>query len=198
MLASLIPQDANVRFFGAHTLTVKISRDWNTLPEEHWSGLKEAILGWLCESARAAYPPPGAPSTAGERVVFRKLAVAVGLLFTVTSRGFDFAISDMHTPHIQVTSLSFRLVPNSTWPNWLLETILRLTASGCSRLGIYEFLTLAIEEIGRADLVGAKRYVDEHADGIPDTLYHQLIPASLITEFNMIKLLPMLRPMLPK
>jgi len=39
MLASLIPQDANVRFFGAHTLTVKISRDWNTLPEEHWSGL---------------------------------------------------------------------------------------------------------------------------------------------------------------
>ncbi|KAK9900916.1 ARM repeat-containing protein [Cystobasidium minutum MCA 4210] len=123
--------DPNVRFFGAHTLTVKISRDWHTLPEEHWSGLKEAMLGWLSESARSAYPPAGNTSVAGERVVFRKLAVAV-------------------------TSLSFRLAPN-VWPNWLLETILRLTASGCSRLGIYEFLTLAIEEVGRADLVGSKR-----------------------------------------
>lgn len=72
-----LSQDANVRFFGAHTLTVKISRDWPTLPEEHWTGLKEAMLGWLAESARSAYPPAGAASVTGERVVFRKLAVAV-------------------------------------------------------------------------------------------------------------------------
>lgn len=36
------------------------------------------MLGWLAESARSAYPPAGAASVAGERVVFRKLAVAVG------------------------------------------------------------------------------------------------------------------------
>jgi len=129
--ALTVRKDINVRFFGAHTLTVKISRDWDTLPKDHWNGLKDAMLGWLCESARQAYPLPGSPSVAGERIVLRKLAVAI-------------------------TSLSFRLVPNE-WPNWLLETMLRLSASGCSRIGVYEVLTLVIEEVGRADIIGSKK-----------------------------------------
>ena len=69
-------QDINVRFFGAHTLTIKINRDWNTLPEEHWVPLKDALLNWLAESAARAYPANGT-STPGERIVTRKLAVAV-------------------------------------------------------------------------------------------------------------------------
>lgn len=56
----------------------------------------------------------------------------------------------------QITGLSFRLAPQE-WPNWLLETMMRLAASGCSKVGIYEVLTLVIEEAGRADLVSSRR-----------------------------------------
>lgn len=38
------------------------------------------MLGWLSDSARHAYPPNGMTSQAGERIVFRKLAVAVGYI----------------------------------------------------------------------------------------------------------------------
>lgn len=67
-----------MRFFGAHTLKVKLSRDWETLEHAHWAGLKEALLAWLGESARLAYPAASdAQSVPGERIVLRKLAAAV-------------------------------------------------------------------------------------------------------------------------
>jgi hypothetical protein len=34
---------------------------------------------------------------------------------------------------------------------------MRLSASGSSRIGVYEVLTLVIEEVGRADIIGSKK-----------------------------------------
>lgn len=82
-------QDVNVRFFGAHTITIKIARDWQTLPEDHWVPLKEALLGWLSTSAPLAYPPATQQAKPGERIVLRKLASAVGCLDTSMHRSAD-------------------------------------------------------------------------------------------------------------
>ena len=143
-------QDTNLRFFGAHTLTVKISRDWTALDEEHWLPLRDALLGWLTETARLAYPLLGQPGASGERIVLRKLAVAVGQ-YALRCAG---ALETDASP--QTTSLSFRMAPQ-LWDSWLGDVIAHLTAGGCSQTGVYEVLALVIEEVGRADLVGARR-----------------------------------------
>lgn len=87
--------------------------------------------------------------------MLRKLTVAVS---STDARGVDSPADDYICTVciLQVTTLSFRLAP-ANWPSWLIETIMRLSGSGCSGTGVYEFLVTAIEEIGRADLVGSRR-----------------------------------------
>lgn len=69
----------------------------------------------------------------GEKIVMRKLASAV-------------------------TSLSLRL---EDWNDWLLEVILRVSGDGRSvrREAVLEVLSIAIEQVSRAELVGAKKLV---------------------------------------
>ncbi|CEQ40106.1 SPOSA6832_01697 [Sporobolomyces salmonicolor] len=124
--------DSSVRFFAASTLQQKLSRQWDSLAEGDYDGLKNSTLGWLASSAAAAYPANGGPGTPGEKPVLRKLAAAT-------------------------TGLSLRL---PKWDEWLLEAVMRVAASGAGREATLEVLSIAIEQVGRAELPANKRHVD--------------------------------------
>lgn len=121
-----------MRFFAASTLQSKISRSW-TLPESAHEPLRSSILDWISDSASKAYPTSGM-AVRGEKVVMRKLAGAVA-------------------------SLSVRLVG---WNDWLLEVVMRVSAGNGtppSREAILEVLSVIVEQIGRAEMMGASKCV---------------------------------------
>ncbi|GAA5886599.1 hypothetical protein JCM6882_005828 [Rhodosporidiobolus microsporus] len=155
LVAPLIAHDDPlVRFFAASTLQHKIARQWATVPSTNGAGageededgalrpeieqLKQSLLAWLAHSAAAAYPSSSSPSSsssppspvAGEKPVLRKLAASA-------------------------TALSLRL--EGKWQDWLLEVVMRVAAGGAGREASLEVLAVAIEEVGRAELVGSKR-----------------------------------------
>jgi hypothetical protein len=80
--------DPNLRFFAASTISVKISRDFDSLSTEDALPLKSSLLTWLVNSARLSYPQ-NAPATSSERIVTRKLAVAVCLAFQKQEKPVD-------------------------------------------------------------------------------------------------------------
>ncbi|PLW53486.1 hypothetical protein PCANC_05957 [Puccinia coronata f. sp. avenae] len=122
-------QDTNARFIAAHTLAVKISRDWNSFPVEQSLNLKDRLLHWLQQSALRT-----ASSIPGEKIVLRKLSVAISVL-------------------------SFKLVPEPSrcWDNWLLEVISRLASGPTITSSLLDVLTVIAEEAERADMLGARR-----------------------------------------
>lgn len=75
----LAESDSHLRFFGALTLAIKLSRDFDTVDSSQYSSLKGSVLSWLSASANVAYPAAqsGVAPQPGERIVLRKLAVAV-------------------------------------------------------------------------------------------------------------------------
>ncbi|KAI8452424.1 armadillo-type protein [Phakopsora pachyrhizi] len=160
-------QDINLRFMAAHMLAVKISRDWDSLQSTEHIPLKERLVQWLLTSAQRVEfsysSSPEARSLAGEKIVLRKLAVAV-------------------------SALSFRLVPEplKSWENWLLEVITRISGQLQSLDPLLDILTIIAEEGERADLVGSRRvqYDNSIRDGgslIIRTLVDSLQSSSLST-----------------
>lgn len=122
-------QNTNARFIAAHTLAVKIARDWTSFPEDQSLNLKERLLHWLQQSAIRT-----ASSIPGEKIVLRKLSVAISVL-------------------------SFKLVPEPSrcWDNWLLEVISRLASGPTLTSSSLDVLTVIAEEAERADMLGARR-----------------------------------------
>ncbi|KDQ56073.1 hypothetical protein JAAARDRAFT_36863 [Jaapia argillacea MUCL 33604] len=59
--------NANVQFFGAHTLQVKIARDWDQFPQEHAEKLKEVLVELTGRAIRAGR----------NKVILRKLFVSL-------------------------------------------------------------------------------------------------------------------------
>ncbi|MBW0478513.1 hypothetical protein O181_018228 [Austropuccinia psidii MF-1] len=123
-------KDSNVRFIAAQTLAVKISRDWSSLPQSEHLSLKGKLLYWLQASANRL----SSASVSGEKIVLRKLAVAI-------------------------SALSFVLVPEpeKCWDNWLLEVISGISSMATTPIPLLEVLTVIAEEAERASLVGAQR-----------------------------------------
>lgn len=123
-----------MRFFAASTLLQKLSRAWATLPDAAHQQLKSSLLSWLARSAALAYPQAGA-GRPGERMVMRKLAAAA-------------------------TSLSLQL---AGWDDWLLEVVMRVAAGDSAsggaplREAVLDVLSVAIEQVNRAELAGPKR-----------------------------------------
>lgn len=87
-----------------------------------------------------------------------------------------------------MTGLSLRIAPKN-WSDWLLETLVRLSASGCSRTGLYEVLTTVIEDVSRADLVGSRRYA--HHPALTCSL-SDVISLTYLSGSNMSRSSPML------
>ncbi|KAI0686931.1 ARM repeat-containing protein [Cytidiella melzeri] len=59
--------DPNVQFFGAHTVQVKIARDWDSFPHEHHGELRDLLVAVTGHSIVAGY----------NKVILRKLFVAI-------------------------------------------------------------------------------------------------------------------------
>ena len=81
----LSENDPHLRFFGAHTLAIKLSRDFDSVDSSQYSSLKGSLLSWLSASANVAYPSAqsGVASQPSERIVLRKLAVAVRIIYDI-------------------------------------------------------------------------------------------------------------------
>ncbi|KAI0341153.1 ARM repeat-containing protein [Trametopsis cervina] len=59
--------DPNVQFFGAHTVQVKIARDWDSFPHEHNAELRDLLVAITGHSMAAGF----------NKVILRKLFVAI-------------------------------------------------------------------------------------------------------------------------
>ncbi|GAA5841296.1 hypothetical protein JCM3766R1_005019 [Sporobolomyces carnicolor] len=172
---SLVPpflehQESTVRFFGASTLESKLSKQWDELATSDQKALKDNLLGWLGNSARAAYPSITEQGRNGEKPILRKLATAV----------VTYAIKrEPASSGKRVQSQEGQ----EAWDNWLLETVVRVAASGSSREAVLEVLAIAIEQVQRAELTGAKRmsFMSSLSSSTPhlvDTLTASLAPSA--------------------
>ncbi|KAL1915458.1 uncharacterized protein VTP21DRAFT_6582 [Calcarisporiella thermophila] len=133
-------QSVNSRFFGAHTLQIKIARDWDTLPEEKIPWLREQILSWLLQLSD------------GPAVVTTKLCVAIVAyaLHAVPRHWSNFI-------HDTCQCLEQSVVTRGQATRERVVCVL------------LEFLTVVPEEVGRADLVGDQKVKinQELSDAIP-------------------------------
>ncbi|KIJ61703.1 hypothetical protein HYDPIDRAFT_115503 [Hydnomerulius pinastri MD-312] len=63
-------EDFNVQFFGAHTVQVKVARDWDTFPQENAPSLRDLLLELTSHSI----------ASGRSKVILRKLFVAIATL----------------------------------------------------------------------------------------------------------------------
>ncbi|KAL7414593.1 armadillo-type protein [Mrakia frigida] len=119
--------DRNVRFFGAHTASVKITRDWDTLPEEQRGALLNSMLEWTGQTASLGQE---------NAVVLRKLFVALSSLI--------IRLSPNSFPHPLLTLLTLLTpAPSATSPPSLALPL--------------EFFQIIIEEVSRTGLIGTRK-----------------------------------------
>ncbi|OXG35215.1 hypothetical protein C367_00450 [Cryptococcus neoformans Ze90-1] len=135
-------EDTNVRFFGAHTAQVKISRDWDTLPQ----GLHQSLLALLLETLSGAVNPQNPYSyQPGNAVVIRKIfgslaSLLLRLEFTIFSHPIHTVIQSMQSSFAQANA-----------QNIGVNLALRL------RLLELEWCAICVEEMGRAGLAEQRR-----------------------------------------
>ncbi|KAI9145245.1 armadillo-type protein [Paraphysoderma sedebokerense] len=134
-------KDTNSQFFGAHTLQVKIARDWGTIFDDSLDALRNSILAAIIEFA-----PLHRPS-----IVLRKLCLALtsfAIHAVPDGKWSKFIPSIFETMQYQAQSPSGPL--------------------GAER-ALLEFLTVIPEEVNSVDLVGAKKtkLLQEVTDSIP-------------------------------
>ncbi|RCH88597.1 hypothetical protein CU098_001683, partial [Rhizopus stolonifer] len=127
------------RFFGAHTFQVKITRDWETLPEEKREWLREELLGWIVRLC------------GGSAFVSTKLCLAlIAYAFhTVPDEWPDFINSTVDA--LQLGSQAYN-IPTDT-----------------VQLILLEFLTLVPEEVTNSNLLGGRKLqlIGELKGGVP-------------------------------
>ncbi|KAK9711022.1 hypothetical protein K7432_008070 [Basidiobolus ranarum] len=140
-LASVLLENSSSQnqFFGAHTFQIKISRDWNTLPEGQVEQLRDEIIKWIVEFSN------------GPNLVLTKLCLALTTyaLRTVPDTWTNFIPATLQA--LEVESKKPHGRPVNTENAFL------------------EILTLIPEELNRADLIGSKRsqFNQELLDSIP-------------------------------
>ena len=153
-------ENTNARFIAAHTLAVKVSRDWTSFPTDQSLNLKERLLHWLQQSVIRT-----ASSVPGEKIVLRKLSVAISVL-------------------------SFKLVPEPSkcWDNWLLEVISRLACGPTVTSSLLDVLTVIAEEAERADMLGARRVQYDKSIQDGSGLVIRTLSEALVSESRSIRL----------
>jgi len=119
----------NSQFFGAHTLQIKIARDWATLPEENITALRDELFNWIVHYCTG---PP---------FLLTKLCVALASL--------ALHAAPVHWPNF------INWVINEVQERYTTISDRALQMALTSALE--EFLTVVPEEVSRADLVASKR-----------------------------------------
>ncbi|GAA5806530.1 hypothetical protein HPULCUR_012066 [Helicostylum pulchrum] len=132
-------QSEQCRFFGAHTFQVKITRDWDTLPEDRIDWLRDELLGWTVRLC-------GGPLFVTTKLCLALIAYA---FHTVPDQWPHFITATVDA--LQVGSHAYG-VPN--------EPI---------QLAILEFFTLVPEEVANANIMGGKKLqlIGELKESIP-------------------------------
>ncbi|WVF66636.1 hypothetical protein IAT40_001376 [Kwoniella sp. CBS 6097] len=157
--------DPNVRFFGAHTAQVKISRDWETLPEE----LRPSLLPLLLDSLGNAINPANQQSyQSANGVVVRKLfgslaSLLLRLPFPHFLHPILTVLQTIHSSAASSTALP-PSIPGSGYntPGAGEPSQLNFNRAGGqlrfkTRLLALEWCGICVEEIGRAGLAEQKR-----------------------------------------
>ncbi|CAK9779796.1 ARM repeat-containing protein [Cutaneotrichosporon oleaginosum] len=152
-------EDANVRFFSAHTAQVKISRDWDSLPTEMQPALLALILDTLAE---AVSPTNATTHQPGNAIVVRKL---FGCLASLILRLPFYRFPDPITTVLQTLSSALArataLPPSAPVSGY--STPVPGTGSASDgmrqrmRLWALEWCGICVEEISRAGLSEQKR-----------------------------------------
>ncbi|CED84264.1 Nuclear transport receptor LGL2 (importin beta superfamily) [Phaffia rhodozyma] len=122
-------QDVTVRFFGAHTASVKITRDWDTLPEDQQLALLSSVLEWTAQTAFQQ----------GNGIVVRKLFVALSSLV--------LRLTPHHFPNPLSTLLRILAPPPSSdyalpleFFQILIEEVTRTGLIGQRKIDVYQVL----------------------------------------------------------
>ncbi|KAL7420320.1 hypothetical protein Q5752_005289 [Cryptotrichosporon argae] len=149
-------EDANVRFFSAHTAQVKIARDWESLPTELQPSLLHLLLQTLSSAISPASPASYQPANA---VVVRKLfGCLAALLLRLPAVYFQHPIQTVLAAISNAIASGTVLPPSlpasgTSTPVAQDSTILRNKA----RLWALEWCSICVEEVGRAGLNEARR-----------------------------------------
>ncbi|KAI8970253.1 armadillo-type protein [Mycotypha africana] len=138
----LFSQTDHCRFFGAHTFQVKITRDWETLPENKHEWLKSELLNWIVRLC-------GGPAFVTTKLCIALIAYS---FHSVPDKWPHFIASTVEA--LQLGSQAYG-VPAQT----IYSTIL-------------EFLTLVPEEISNSNLIGGHKLqlIGELKEGVPIVL----------------------------
>ncbi|BEJ13429.1 hypothetical protein CspHIS471_0306030 [Cutaneotrichosporon sp. HIS471] len=151
--------DANVRFFSAHTAQVKISRDWDTLPAEMQPALVALVLETLGE---AVSPTNTTTYQPGNAIVVRKL---FGCLASLILRLPFYRFPDPITTVLQTLSNALArataLPPSAPVSGYSTP----VPGGGSATTGLrqrvrlwaLEWCGICVEEIARAGLSEQKR-----------------------------------------
>ncbi|WRT63297.1 uncharacterized protein IL334_000202 [Kwoniella shivajii] len=157
--------DPNVRFFGAHTAQVKISRDWVTLPEDLRPALLPLLLGTL---GNAINPSNQHSYQSANGVVVRKLfgslaSLLLRLAFPHFLHPILTVIQTIHSAFASSTALP-PSAPGSGYNTPGLAGPSQSPFDGVPpqlrhkvRLLALEWCAICIEEIGRAGLAEQQR-----------------------------------------
>ncbi|KAG1452434.1 hypothetical protein G6F55_008680 [Rhizopus delemar] len=123
----LASESDHCRFFGAHTFQIKISRDWDTLPEDKIEWLKEELLGWITRLCT------------GPAFITTKLYIALitFAFYTVPAHWSNFIPDTIES--LQRGSQLYQI------PADVLN------------MAILEFCTLVPEEVSHANLLGGRK-----------------------------------------
>ncbi|CAJ0829906.1 20768_t:CDS:10 [Entrophospora sp. SA101] len=128
----LASQSVNSRFFGAHTLQIKLSRDWNTLSPEKREWIHKILLGWIVHLSN------------GPNVVITKLCLAL------TAFALQ-AVPDIwpnFIPNFFEILQSSAVAATSSQNEGVTLFV---------EIPLLEFLTVVPEEVSRADLIGDRK-----------------------------------------
>lgn len=167
--ALLQSQDANVRFFGALTFTIKINQDWNSLKEADATQLLYRLVEWLVQFTKSQ------EST----LVIRKLCSALIAYYLRPSGAWKRCIRHLLVSFnagqpIPFDQLSAQRTPISSLFN---------TLNGTQRQAILWFASGLVEEVNKADSASIQSYkyyerVSTNIADVADLLHHSIGAAS--------------------
>lgn len=157
-------QDAQVRFFGALTFTIKINTDWDTLSAEDAAALLGRLLNWLLQLVQG-------PDSS---FVIRKLCSALVAYFLRPSTTWDKCLR-----HLLCCFTASRVVGTEEISQFPPPSELLGNLSIVQFKATLWFLTMLVEEVGKTSSKSSQthRYHDQLIRNVEDTV--QLLHALL-------------------
>ena len=137
-------QDAQVRFFGALTFTIKINTDWNTLSAEDAAALLYRLLTWLVQLVQAGDRP----------IVIRKLCSALVAYFLKPSTSWKRCLR-----HLLSCFAAGKVVGSDDLVQFPSTHELLSQVSTLQLKTTLWFATALVEEVGKTSLKTSQTYV---------------------------------------